>query len=285
MKELLFLFTTMLGPFSFSATPPDALWKKHCQQVASDPGIFLKKLLLAQNKISFVNHGGLFNDGVCWWHSRLTRIVQYLAVFDPFRAKPNEDEAYALIKRLREGRATIIPGFSNFLEFSNVHNRQIQENLETWQISDGAFGLGFLEGLMGSDKVEPSELRVLMDEAYSELSHNSRPIFQVLQLPGLKAHAWLLIGMTPTQSGYILDVVDSNYLSNQKWYYQDGLASFYYGNSPFVNYTSYRGRIEEKLISDRLGDVCSSLETSSQIRESPLTLDEELDLVMKSPVR
>lgn len=276
-------FTSLLFSLSIFAANPDPLWTKHCEDVAADPALFLKKLTQNQNKISFTNHGGLFNGGVCWWHSRLTRNFQYLAVFNPNAPAPTEEEAYRLVKRIRDGKATTIPGFNNLYEFSNANYRPVQQNLEDWQISNGGFGLGFLDGLSGSTTVPADELKTLMDEAYTELTQNQKPIFQVLQLPGVTAHAWLLINMIPTKDGYQFEVVDSNYLYNQTWTYINTATNFWYGGSSFVNYSTRRGRTEEELIRKRLGDYCQSVKYQVKFHEPVLTMDEEVDAILNGP--
>lgn len=267
----------------FSKTNGTLKWKQHCVNVASTPDLFLRSISYAENRLSFTNHGGLFNGGVCWWHSQLIRAAQYLAVFDASAPKPTQDEAYQLVNRLRGGRPVTIPGFHNLRDFSNAFYGIVQQNLEEWQVSNGGFGLSFLDGLTGSTTVPAAELKSLMDGAYAEIKKGQKPLFQVLQLPGITAHAWIIIGMKPTSSGYLFSVVDSNYLDIQTWVYNYGETNFLYGRSPFVSYTTKRGLKEEALLSKRLNDVCVSLQSKGKLVDPPLTLDEELDILMGPP--
>lgn len=286
MNKFLVLLCVLVLVFHFSqAATGINEWKQHCANVAADPALFLKTLNQSENRLSFTNHGGLFNGGVCWWHSRLTRAAQYLAVFDPSATPVTEDEAYDLVRRLRDGRPVTINGYKNLYEFSLAHYRPIQQNLEEWQISNGGFGLGFLDGLMGSTSVPADELKSLLDATYSNLKKNQKPIYQVLQLPGVTARAWLVIDMQPTANGYQFSVVDSNYYGIQSWNYTYGASGFHYGSSPFVSYTTQRGLKEEALLTKRMNEACASLQAKGRFVDAPLTIDEELERLMNPPMQ
>jgi hypothetical protein len=255
-----------------------SLWSQHCQQVATDPGLFLKKLIKSENRLSFNNHGGLLNGGVCWWHSRLTRTSQYLAVFNPDEKPLSELEAYSQVKRLRSGKPTTFNGYKNLYEFSIAHPNAIQKNLEEWQVSNGGFQLGFLDGLTGTTTLPAVEMKILMDKTFQQMKLQ-RPLFQVLQLPGITAHAWLITGIQQTDKGYRFQVVDSNYSQIQTWNYQYGDSGFSYGRLPFVNYTTYRGILEEESLSRRLTEVCLNINRpgSQTYFDSWVDIDTELD--------
>lgn len=285
MNRFLALLCLLVLAFHFSPAAGVDIWNQHCANVAADSSLFIKKLSLSQNRLSFNNHGGLFNGGVCWWHSRLTRAAQYLAVFDPSAPKVTSDEAYELVRRLRDGRPVTINGYSDLQDFSIDHHDVIQENLEAWQISNGGFGLGFLDGLSGSTSLAAEELKTLMDDTFSRLTTYGKPIYQVLQLPGITAHGWLVVDMQPTSAGYDFSVVDSNYSDIQKWTYTNGSTGFKYGSYPFVSYTTNRGLKEEALLTKRLNQACLSLQTKGRLAESKLTIDEELDLLANPPAK
>lgn len=288
MNKFLWLFCLFTFVFHFSSASilsgtNAAAWKRHCAAVTKDPALFIKKLAQTGNRLSFTNHGGLFNGGVCWWHSRLTRAAQYLAVFDPSQLPVTDDEAYELIQRLRDGRPVTINGFENLNAFSKVHYRSIQENLENWQISNGGFGFGFIDGLRGSSSVPAAELKSMMDATYSFFTRSQKPVYQVLQLAGVTAHSWLVIDMQPSVNGYVFSVVDSNYHNLQKWKYANGDIGFKYFATPFVNYTTKRALKEDTLLSKRLNEACISLETKGKLTDAPMTIDEELELLMGPP--
>lgn len=296
MNRFLFLLCVLVIAFYFSpglaagnrpsiSTTGTQKWRQHCATVASTPDLFLRTISLAENRLSFTNRGGLFNAGVCWWHSRLIRAAQYLAVFDPSALRPTRQQADDLIYRLRTGRPVTIPGFNNLSEFSKAYPGVVQRNLEKWQISNGGFEFGFLDGLRGSTTTSPAQLKSLMDNAYLEMRTNQKPLFQVLQLPGVTAHAWIIIGMKPTSTGYQFDVIDSNYLATQSWTYTYGDTNFLYGRLPFVSYTSQRALKEEALLTKRLNKTCASLQLKGRLVDAQLTLDEELDLLMTPSTR
>lgn len=274
------IFALIFYSLFLNANPLTAknLWKKHCQDVELDSSLFINNLKKPENKLSFTNYGGLLNGGVCWWHSRFTRAAQYLAVFEPAGNKLSQEEAYYLAKRIREGRPVTIRGYKNLNEFSMAHQREIQQNLEEWQVYNGGFQLGFLDGLMGATSVSSKQLQEQMDELYNDFKISQKPIYQVLQLPGITAHAWLIVDMIPMATGYQFEVVDSNYLKNQIWRYQYGSTSFFYGQYPFVNYTTRRGKIEEAALAKRLAKACKSLESKGLLFEATLDIDQEIDL-------
>ena len=260
----------------------EPLWQQHCRESAANPLYILNRLKNPDNRLSFRNSGGLFNGGVCWWHSRLTRIAQYLAIFNPNEKPVTDDQAYAQVKRLRQGRPTTINGFKNLYDFSLVHQAAIQKNLEEWQILNGGFQLGFLDGLTGSTNVPSTELKSIMDETYKIFQNTQKPLYQVLQLPGILAHAWLITDMQPTPTGYNFSVVDSNYSYLQNWDYQNGSTGFYYGSMPFVAYTTTRGVAEEVSLSQRLDETCSQTKSENTIDSSNSWQDLDTELDAKS---
>lgn len=290
MKKPVLIFSFLfLSTFGFAFDKPsdslqgaNAQWKQHCQEIAADPQAILKKLNNLQNRLSFRNHGGLFNGGVCWWHSRLTRIAQYLAVFNPNEKPLSAEEVYAQVKRLRQGKPAVFNGFKNFYELSYLHSSEIQKNLEEWQIANGGFQLGFLDGLRGSTFVPADELRSLMDETFELFQSSQKPIYQVLQLPGVTAHAWLISNMITTSNGYQFSVVDSNYFEIQNWNYRYGDTGFFYSGSPFIAYTTRRGVDEEVALTKRLNEVCNATKKRVHILDisnSWPDLDTELDVL------
>lgn len=235
------------------------LWSQHCQQVAKDPELMIKKLGYYKNRLSFLNDGGIGNAGVCWWHSRLTRIAQYMAVFNPDLPQLSEDEAYFQVHRLRQGKPTTFNGFANFYEFSLVHKKAIQDVLEEWQVINGGFQFGFLDGLRGSTSLPPDEYKAMMDETYELFQRTRKPIYQMLQVPGITAHAWILIDIVRTTTGYKYEVIDSNYSFVMIRNYIIGERHYSDFKWPMaIPYTTRSGLAEEKLLSDRLSDICSS---------------------------
>lgn len=162
------------------------------------------------NLLSFSNHGGLVNGGVCWWHSRFQRNALYLTYFNPTLPKPDRKTAITLIRDIRNmDGLTEIPGFNNFEEFSMAFEKEIQDELERWQRFE-SIRFTWIRGLRGASSVSAEWLKTLMDNLYEEVVTNNHIAFQKLQMKGVTAHAWLVINMVKTADGYDLEVLDSN---------------------------------------------------------------------------
>jgi len=207
----------------------------------------------SESRMAFANHGGLANGGVCWWHSRFQRNAAYLTMYRPDLPKPTQAEAEDLIKDIRKGKRVVtIPGFQNFNQFSRQFSQEIQSRLETWQRTDGFINQSWIRGLRGKTEVAPEKLREMMDELYTQVS-KGEVVYQMVQLKGIIAHAWLVIDMAQTRDDYELSVVDSNFpTSTNKYTYRNGMTHFnypYFGQ--FVPYTSKDSEQEklEKVVS------------------------------------
>ncbi|MCO4793661.1 MAG: hypothetical protein KC493_08120 [Bacteriovoracaceae bacterium] len=190
---------------------------------------YQKLLLNSENRLSFTNRGGLANGGVCWWHSRFTRKAAYLAIYRPDLDKPTKDEAYDIVMSIRLGRkVVIVPGYRNLKEFSRDFRSVIQQRLERWQVGDGFMRQQWLVGVWGGSRVSSDELRERMDKLYEEVVENNDVAYQVLQIKGIVAHAWLVVDMERTANGYRVQVIDSNYLSPKTFTYRHGDTNFNY---------------------------------------------------------
>ena len=66
--------------------------KKRLDMGLLDPQILINYSSETTNLMSFKNQGGLFNGGVCWWHSRFQRNIFYLSIFRPDLNKPLKSE-------------------------------------------------------------------------------------------------------------------------------------------------------------------------------------------------
>jgi hypothetical protein len=220
--------------------------QEYCAK-SENPDYFRSLFYSHQNLIPFTNVGGIMNMGVCWWHSMMTRNIQYLSVYRPELAKPSDSEVWTLLNQLVTNRGVVeIPGYRNFSELTRDHSAKVQKVLENWQIADGALGLGFLRGLSGSDRVSAEELKKSMDETYEIVKGKKRVAYQMLQAKGLLAHAWLVVDMTKTGNGYILEVVDSNRFGISHVVYQEGMEqlseyqSVPYTGRNFIDYSGYK---------------------------------------------
>ncbi len=207
------------------------------------------QVILGQDemRMAFQNNGGLINGGVCWWHSRFQRNAAYLTIFRPDLPIPSSNEAKEIIKDIRFATDVItIPGFANFNEFSRYFRAEIQSRLDGWQRTDGFLKQQWIVGLAGASETTQEKMKKGMDNLYKQVSQGD-VVYQKLQIKGIVAHAWLVIGMTKVANGYDLEVIDSNSpVRTQAYRYREGDTSFYhyyYGN--FVPYTGHNRELNK----------------------------------------
>ena len=231
------------------------------------------------NLMAFKNQGGLFNGGVCWWHSRFQRNIFYLSIFRPDLKRPNTNEVKALIKEIRAGEKIItIPGFSNFAEFSETYKKEILAELEAWQLYDGVVLGSWIDGLKGDTKVKPEVLKTMMDEVYNYVEVKKKIAYQKLQIKGITSHAWLIVGMKTGPNGYEIGLIDSNNPRMcENYSYKAGDDSFFvkgYGN--FVPYLEFK-REEERISS--VAKVFCGVKSARDLRAVDWKKEYELDLL------
>lgn len=215
----------------------------------NDPASIKSFSIDPANLMSFENNGGIFNRGVCWWHSRFQRNVLYLSLFRPDLPIVKPREIMALIKEIRRGeKVIIIPGFSNFTDFSEAFKREIQAELDDWQLYDGIVLGSWIDGLKGDTHLEPALLKKSLDEVYTYVESKNKIAYQKLQIKGITSHSWLVVAMKQLASGYDVGFVDSNNpRMTESYSYKIGEDSFFiksYGN--FVPYLGFT-REEERL--------------------------------------
>lgn len=243
MKSLI-LFILLIPTFAHSTSPSESLENFCSDRVNSE---FVKGLVHdPQNLMSFKNQGGFRKGGVCWWHSRFQRNALYLTYYSPAKDRPAQHEIPWLLRRIRNANEIIeIPGFKNFQEFSSKYSQEIQEELERWQRFEG-FRFTWIRGLRGSSRVSPEWMKTLMDTLYEEVSVKNTIAYQKLQMPGITAHAWLVINMLKLENGYDLEVLDSNFPNMTMLYqYRDGDTHLKYeSGSHFTPYLEFVNEME-----------------------------------------
>lgn len=257
MKKLPLLLIALGSLSAFAETELDknsVAARAFCEERLSSPTGVQDLLEDRFNQLGFINKGGLFGGGVCWWHSRFTRSAAYLAVFDPSLPRPSDEEAKKIIERLRQRKGmTLIPGFRNLNEFSFSYQDEIQGKLNDWQRSDGVLKASWVKGLSGNSEVGEEKLSESMDELYERVSRGE-VVYQMLQMPGVVAHAWLVTGMEITADGYQLTVIDSN-IGKDTYVFRRGMTRFnYLGWYRFVPYTGETK--EEEKLRKKLTDFC-----------------------------
>jgi hypothetical protein len=246
---------SLVASTSFAAVTAATSKEEFCEN-RKDPTYARELVQDYRNQLSFTNQGGLQNGGVCWWHSMFTRKATYLTYYRPDLKKPSDKEAKKIITAIKNGYDVVmIPGYRNLREFSYDHDQLILNQLESWQISDGIFGFGFLRGMTGKPELASSQLRKSMDEMYKDVRKNNEIIYQKLQFPGITAHAWLVADMEKTNNGYHITVIDSN-TGTDHYRYQYGDTNLsYHGYQTFAPHTSRNGNNDRFL--EIQSDFCS----------------------------
>lgn len=219
---------------------------------------FVKDLTLdLSNLMSFKNHGGIRNGGVCWWHSRFQRAALYLTHYNPSAEKPDLATARQIIRTIRNANDIVeIPGFINFLEFSTHFKNEIQNELEAWQRFE-SLRFTWIRGLRGSTHVSAEWMKQLMDNLYQETEVEGNISFQKLQMKGITAHAWLVVSMKKFDNGYDLEIIDSNHQNMTKIYqYRHGDTHLLYKEkSPFTPYLEHTFEMER--IQTAIKEACA----------------------------
>ena len=205
-----------------------------------DMASFQQMALDSSTRLAFSNRGGMFGGGVCWWHSRLQRAAIYLTEFKPDLPKPSRAQAAWMISALSSmKRVVVIPGYSDFKSFSADFSDLIQARLQAWQREDGILRFRWIDGLTGHTSVSASSLQYIMGRIHDMVAVQHRIVFEKLQVPGVAAHAWLIIGSQQTADGYILQVIDSNepdQTLNVQYHFGDQSLFHPWSSTPFVPY-------------------------------------------------
>lgn len=241
------LLLCLLFCSSLQAVTPSFNQESFCSDRQDES--FLKTLIEDESsQMVLRNQGGIFNGGVCWWHSRFQRNAIYLTIFRPDQPRPTKREALEIIRKIRFAHEVIeIPGFINFREFALEYAYDIQLELEKWQKFEGFFKFAWIEGLRGKSKVKAQKLKKLMDKIYDEVENDNSIAYNKLQIPGITAHAWLVVNMEKLEDGYILKILDSNFPNEiQSYRYHIGDTQFnYHGYFRFVPYLAKQRELKK----------------------------------------
>lgn len=234
MKSALLGLVILSISFAFSSEVNASISpSQSTEQFCADrsDGSFVKNLSrISTNLMSFKNHGGIGNGGVCWWHSRFQRSALYLTVYKPAEPMPDTEEAKKIIKKIRAANEIVtIPGFQNFYQFSGAYYALIQDELERWQKTDGITKFNWVMGLSGVSESSPKKMKKKMDELFQYVVLEGNIAYQKLQIKGLMAHAWLVVDMKKVDDGYDLEIIDSNFQWSTSFYkYRNGQTAFDY---------------------------------------------------------
>lgn len=221
---ILLAVSAMMAQF---ANAQDDYLNTFCEN-SKNPLTFKFKAMDSSNLMAFRNHGGIGNQGVCWWHSRFQRNALYLTIFKAENPRDSDDVLRTKIKQIRNGKQiVVINGFEDFFEFSSEKEKLIQRELEKWQKSDGIIKFKWVQGLRGKPTLEPQQMRAMLDDLYERVVTNGQITYQKLQFKGIGAHAWLVVDMERTFNGYRLYVIDSALPTDILVYdYVQGMTAF-----------------------------------------------------------
>ncbi len=202
MKNTLLTILVVLSSISFS-------WATDfCSRTQAD---ILSVLESPMARIAFKNEGGLFNGGVCWWHSRLQRSSVYLSRFAPEKPKPSAEAAKNILLALRKMSQTVtIPGYSDFISFTKDHQGIAQQILNDWQTYDGVFNSEWRRGISGRSTLPAADLEKQMRAVFEFTKTSPVPVWIMAQMKGITSHAFLVVDMVQTGAGYDMKVIDSN---------------------------------------------------------------------------
>jgi hypothetical protein len=243
--KLLFSLLTFIALTSSTAFATSNAGKSFCQGALDSSGHLnysWYQVVRGKNSdywISFRNAGGLLNEGVCWWHSEWTRNAIYLAVLDPSAPKPTTLQAFAIMDNIMNSReVTVIGGYSSISDFTKDWQSLLQDVLDLRQLRT-ASDFGWLRGLTGGENENADVLAKRMDALYQQVTVEKKIVFQMLQLPGVDAHGWLVTSMDVLPTGYRLWVIDSNDPTEQSAfeYVRGQTSEGKYYNDPFIAYT------------------------------------------------
>jgi hypothetical protein len=184
---------------------------QYCALASQGSGFFQRARDPSQ-RMAFRNNGGLFNKGVCWWHSLYQRAAWHLTVFRPELPKPGPSERKFLVHQIARGKEVIeIPGYKDFFEFSVENRDLIQSKLNQWQLSDGILKFIWIDSLFKPKILPPLNMSTHMRELTDLVTQSGKIHWALWQVPGIVAHASLFLDGFPHHTTTDYSIVDSNY--------------------------------------------------------------------------
>jgi hypothetical protein len=210
--------------------------EEYKKMVVNDPHYFRQLAAVppdytdSPNCFDFKNSGGIFEKGVCWWHSRFQRSAFYLTLYLPNEPRQTREKIKSMIWDIMMARRVVeIAGFNNFKEFSKEYKNEIKDCLDSIQLIEGVFAGAWINGMAGNSNVSPKEMKEKMDDIYREVTKNGLAYVK-LQSPGIFcSHAWLITEIEELKPnkigeiGYQYSFIDSNYPHRPLgWFYYPG---------------------------------------------------------------
>jgi hypothetical protein len=254
MKSIRTLTVIISIFFSVSAQSSD-LTKKICSRTRAE---LFEQFRSAENRLAITNGGGLFQGGVCWWHSRLQRSSVYLAHFSPEKQKPDSTLAKEIIRKLIHFEEVVeVPGYENFYQFSQDFSKLVQSALNEWQIRDGFINQQWIRGISGRNHLSALAMTERMNQLYETYLRSEPGLWIMIQMKGITSHALLVLDLRKNERGYDLVTIDSNFPdTTMNFHYQEGDTSLHYGGSTFVPYAGFHK--DQLKINEALEHYCSN---------------------------
>lgn len=268
--KILILFSLLVSSLSFAQT------RHFCERNRGD---ILSLMNEPSARISFKNRGGFANGGVCWWHNRLQRSAFFLAKFQPEKGRPNAKQIADIVTGLRfMERVVVIPGYENFQAFAKANQTHIQKTLNNWQVYDGLYNFQWLRGISGNYALPPKDMEDRMNIVYRAYQRSPAGMWIMAQMQGITSHSFLILGMDQVNSGYDMDLIDSNYpMEVVRVKYQEGDQFLITDRSQnkFVPYVGFQEDFRK--ISKSLSGFCQDkgmelLEDFTDIRDGEIEL-------------
>jgi hypothetical protein len=235
-----------------------------CSRTSQDIRSYLDE---KSSRMSFKNDGGLFNQGVCWWHNRLQRSSAYLITFEPASPVPSRPEVLKILMSLRNmDSAVVIPGYEDFSSFSQDFKKEIQSMLDGWQKYDGFYNFEWIRGVSGRSSLSIEEMRLRMVDVYTHYKTSPAPLWIMAQIKGVTSHSFLVVKMRELEHGYELEVIDSNLPEETRmihYYVGDTSLKVDDGKYTFVPYVGFQNDFRK---------IASALRLRCGDKEFPLDL-------------
>jgi len=208
-----------------------------CKGYKTDPFFFKNRIKDPEASWGFPNFGGIEQQGVCWWRTRLQWINAHLVIYRPDLPKPSPQQVWKLFHKIAHGdRIVEISGYGSFFDFT-VNNDKIAENfLEMFQLYDGAVRGGWVGGIKGKPYATPQEMKAAMDGLYDYVVKKNNVAYVFLQIKGAASHTISVVDVRATPRGYHYVYVDSNHpqqideknykFSDTQWPFWDGVMFY-----------------------------------------------------------
>jgi hypothetical protein len=142
---------------------------------------------------------------------------------------------------------------------------------------DGVILGKWIDGLKGETRVKPELMQQMMNKLYNYVEVENKIAYQKLQIKGITSHAWLIVGMKKSLSGFDIGFIDSNNPKmSENYSYKFNDESFFdksYGH--FVPYLEFT-REELKILN--VSKIFCGIKVTKPFTQTEIENDYQLDL-------